>query len=398
MAYAPRKTFSSKKILPLVLFLMGSGLSGGCRLNSSEGALSNVTQGETQTTTKPKIVFNWSTGSGTLNQHLSLQTRDAMKKNRDIQAQNDLPPMGVQGYGLYAAMDPLATISYGSELSCLYIKSGTNWVDNTKAFKGDLKLANIKSPIDFLLYYWGDSFLDGQKKMGISGVIRDPGIVNLNQSAKFFMKESGSGDGLGPARINKARQRLQSGNLCQALQVFENEYETFSMAFASAFGIKKESYRSALASFWLMMPGDNGRNQKLAREIKKINNNGPLIQELNDAGLLKGNDPATREAEIFSIFSSTLIIPSSLIPEGIPEAQISARVALMARLFNETGLFQIAGNPTTIESFVSSFNDAISRFVSGWAQRHPDDISLAKDMVAILRENGLKGMSEQIVF
>jgi len=382
-------------ILTLTLGLT-AGLTAGCLHKPTEGMLLSAPQGALQSTTKPRIVFNWSRESGPLHQHLWDQARDAISKNREIKTQGDLPKLGQQGYGLYVTMDPFVSLTFGSELSCLSLNPRTTWVDNDLARESVLN--NLRGPSDLIVYGWGTSFIDGQKKTAISGVIRNPRLVDMNGSAKFYMKEFGSGDGLGTVKIAKARQRLQTGNWCQAFSAFENEFGTFSMAFSSAFsfGASKGIYRNALAANWLMMPGGLGTNPVMERGIDRIEKNGSLINELKDSGILKGNDAKERKLEIEVIFSKAFIHPPGLIPGDLPAEKIPARMALLARLLNETGLFELSGNTNSLESFTTALHEACYQFVSNWSQAHPQDVALAKDLIAILRTNGLTGMAEQL--
>ncbi len=371
------------------------GLTASCIPKPTEGILLNAPPGTLQSATKPRIVFNWSSGSGPLNQHLWDQVRDAMSKNREIKTQGELPKLGQQGYGLYVTMDPFVSLSFGSELSCLSLNPRTTWVGNDLA--EEASLANIRGPSDLLVYGWGTSFLDGVRKTAISGVIRNPRLVDMNPSAKIIMKEFGSGDGLGAMKIAKARQRLQTGNWCQAFSAFENEFGTFSMAFSSAFsfGDSKGIYRNVLAANWLMLPGA-GMNPVMERAIDMVEKNVSFISELKEAGILKGNKTEERKLEIKSVLSRAFNYPPGLIAGDVPAEQIPARMALLARLLNETGIFKLSGNSNSLESFTAAFNEASYQFISQWGQDHPQDVALAKDLIAILLKNGLTGMAKQL--
>jgi hypothetical protein len=293
-------------------------------------------------------------------------------------------------------MDPFVSLSFGSELTCLSLNPRANWVDNDLV-PGEPALANLRGPSDLIVYGWGTSFLDGQKKTAISGVIRNPRMVDLNLSGKFSMAEFGGGDGLGSVKIAKARQRLQSGNWCQALSTYENEYGTFAMSFLSAFsfGASKERYRHALGAIWQTLPGDLSENLTMARGIDRIEKNSLLIRELNEAGIIVGKDAESRKKDFKSLISKALVYPAALIPGDFPESQIPARMALLTRLFSETGLFPMVGQSNSVADFTAAFHEACYQLVSQWGEAHPQDVGLAKEFIAIMLKNGLAGMSNQ---
>lgn len=99
---------------------------GGCKQIEFHSGTLDSPQTELQKLEVSKIVFNWSDVGSSLKDNLWDQAGNAMEKNRSIKSEADLPNLGIQGSGLYVAMDPFLSTRFGVELSCISMYSGAS--------------------------------------------------------------------------------------------------------------------------------------------------------------------------------------------------------------------------------------------------------------------------------
>lgn len=387
-----RKKACSRLFLLTCFGALGATFSS-CQHQKVQSTVSQGAEVKLQTLDRPKIVFNWSADEVSLKQHLWNQSGDALNMNKGIASLDSLPQLGQQGYGLYVAMDPFVSTSFGNQLSCVSIKPDVTWVD-AELSGGPSPLDVIRSPVQMIVYNWGMSYWDGKEKSAVSAVIRDPRIVDLGQSSRFSMKLFGEGNGLPPALIAQARQDLQSGNWCRALSVFKDQYDNFAMAFLNAQEVQNQALNTVLISAWLI-GARSSENARLSNAITKITANSQLTQDLVAAQFLKSPEPPRNRILVSTLFMPTLFGAQNVVDKELAPDQQAARIALIVRTFNETGIWKIESNPQTVASLDAAITSANQQMLSSWGASHPEDVSLAKDMMKAIEGRTLKGMSAQ---
>lgn len=244
-----------------------------------------------------------------------------------------------------------------------------------------------------MLYFYGQSYLDGNLKSGLAAVIRQPQRVNLEQSVKFSLKDLGKHEGLGVSRIAEARRQLQLGNWCKSLSAFENEYSTFTFAFLKAFGVGPKHLGRALDSIWLV--SNKKGKTRLQASIESISANKLLVKELLAAGFVTNSTPEVVQSDVWQLIRNMLLNQMPDSPDLPPEA-VPARIALLVRVLQETGVWQIEGTPQTTESLSEAVGLSSQRMLERWALDHPNDVALATDLLRALDGHSLAGMSPQI--
>jgi hypothetical protein len=255
--YIVAKSSGVPMLLKYLTGLSVAGLLISCKSISQDSAfLDNGQSGVVKRPSSPLIVFNWSSGSGALEEHLSIQIDQAAKMNRELaNGVKKFPPLAKQGMGLYVANDPILSSGYGSELSCLELKENTEILMAKDPILSDLDpMVAVKQSEPVLIYRYGDGLISSQEGGSSSGVIRDRSVIDLRRSRKFDLSGSSLpkrnpraiGEQIATSTLKfdegalrRADSALSSGRFCEALQVFENKSALFYSAIASVKAIRQ---------------------------------------------------------------------------------------------------------------------------------------------------------------
>lgn len=233
--------------------LLAMGLLISCKSGLQNSAtLEGGETWEVKPLKAPLIVFNWSRGGGNLIDHLSTQIDQAAKLNLEVaKGARKLPGLAMMGMGLYVANDPLLSIGFGNELSCLEVRDNTEFLKAKDAILGDLDSKTAVSRTEpALIYSWGTGLIPLREGGSTSGVIRDRSVIDLNKSKKIDFSKSSEQNGIpNPAEKNeyasiklderalkRAATSLNRGRFCEAFQVFENNLP--ALYYSSLAGIR----------------------------------------------------------------------------------------------------------------------------------------------------------------
>lgn len=135
----------------------------------------------------PLIVFNWSTGSSNLVDHLSAQIDQAAKLNLEIAAGvREKPPLAGMGMGLYVANDPLLSSGFENELSCLELKEDTEIL---KAKNAILRTVDPKIAVSrtepAIIFHYDPGIIPSEAGGSTSAVIRIKSVIDIRKSKKL---------------------------------------------------------------------------------------------------------------------------------------------------------------------------------------------------------------------
>jgi hypothetical protein len=342
-------------------------------------------------------VFNWSTGSGNLVDHLSAQIDQAAKLNLEIATKVRVAPeLAMMGMGLYVANDPLLSNSFGNELTCLEIRENTEILKAKNAITGRLDLNVAVSRTEpALIYGYGEGIIPFAEGGSTSAVIRLKSIIDLRKSKKIdFSKNSGQNLDPMPAdrkeftalklderALRRAASSLSSGRFCEALQVFEGNLP--ALYYSSLAGVrsirpfpKNENDPTYLSSRALITPLLM-QISKLADSIFKDKEHYPQLRQdlielkLLDKGKLENED--SEKKVLRSALIGTLMVSEF--------ADWNAKkVSVMAQLINLSNAISIPTQLSTAKDLSDKITEALDLNLINWGKENRDDFEFSKKL------------------
>jgi hypothetical protein len=334
------------------------------------------------------IVFNWSRGSGDLRNHVMASAGNAMDRNRGIHGEDDLPPGGMQGYGLYVAPDPVSTSLFGTELSCLLVVAQATIVSKEADARKSTLLERIVSQADLLPYVYGNFPFPAppEAPYGIpwAAVIRNPQAIDFARSAKFSLQEVGATRGISAAKIAQGREALQAGNSCKALSVYEGEYGSFIYSLAAAFAEWQEVSNVQDLPLKQIVQAPGEKMPEIAAAIESIAADQALLRELQDSSLLDANLPKDKaELQIENLLLKALGQGTGGFLLGIdpskPEEQLK-RIQLLRRVISASGILKLENTGDSPDDFERDICRGFAAKIMQWKAAHPDEVQFVKEV------------------
>jgi hypothetical protein len=321
------------------------------------------------------VGFSWSTGGGNLENQLRNQTRDAHSQNRAIADVSQLPNMAEGGYGTYIANDPVMSIAFGEDLSCVSIKPKASFTVLASREDRALRLQKIQSPNDAYLYRWGTDLVELNK--GWAAVIRSIEGFSLEKSSKFSLKNLGNMQGLSPQKLSEARIALQAGQLCKALSAYDGEYGSFIYSWMNAIIDWKaedpDLWGEIFPSTRLMKTPSStpALFPDLATGVKAIAADTALVQELVAAGKTSTNaSQAILEKDITSALLQAL-------DSQLPTTNLN--VTLAKHLVAKSGFLKLPDSVSDIQSYNAARFNAFVAKLETWEAAHTEEVQFMRD-------------------
>lgn len=376
----------------------------GCK--SSEEASTTLADGTPmiKKIKSPLIVFNWSPQVGRLEEHLALQIDDAFNGNQKILAGKDTghkTGLAIMGLGLYVANDPLLSVSYGTELSCLQLRENTEVLLPKDHFRTVVPPARALGGREAVVLY---RFVNGliPVKMGgaSSAVIRDRSAIDVRKSRRMsFSSNLTISPHLKPENrefhekidardLKRAEDSLKDGDFCQALTVFENKFRTLYLSLFSAIRAlhkfeKEDQYRSYLKSrdlassltpYFLNRLIHTSMNSEVFQKIK---------QNLITNKLLR--DHAT-DVEASATMNSLFM--RAIGADGMTDWS-SGEIAVVTQIVNEDQTFKLPLGISTNHEFSDRMDEAFDQLISNWVKDNPREFEFSKKLWTYWQERSL---------
>jgi hypothetical protein len=348
------------------------------------------------------VVFNWSRNGGSLEQHLRSQAGEAPRQNREIRTQEELPKEGVRGFGLYTIEDPLASMAYGVDLSCLVVKTPFTLTTSTK--RNELKIfERIRGSADVLAYQWGSLPLDEDPfKSAWSAVIRNTNVVDKKRSSKISLANPGMGRGLPATKLAEGRRALQEGNLCRALAVYENEYASFIHSLLAAAFKTAEFEKTSRFPVLLLVSGPPSNEKRVEQpmvqeSVRAVAANSSLIQDLSAANVISvvTNNPQTYETGIALRIKLTLVEAVGMFDNSFADdpKNDAKQIELLRRLFVEAKIIRADTPVNSAESFQKAIFRGLADRIANWKANHGEEVlfmtELRQQLTKVNLENAL---------
>ena len=345
----------------------------------------------------PLIVFNWSTGSGNLVDHLSAQIDQAAKLNLEIATKvRQLPRFAIMGMGLYVANDPLLSNAFGNELSCLELKEDTEILKAKDAVYGTLDPdVAISRTEPGLIYDYGPGIIPLEEGGSTSAVIRVKSIIDLRKSKKIdFSKPIQQNLNPMPAErkefaaiklddraLRRAVSSLNSGKFCEALQVFEGNLP--ALYYSSLAGVRairplpknerRPTYLSSQALFTVLIP----QITDIADSIFENKEHYPQIrQDLIELKLLKKGNLDNEVSEKLALKDALI----TALYRNESEDWNAKKVSVMAQLINLSNVISIPTQLSTAKDLSDKITEAFDLKLINWGKENRDDFEFSKKL------------------
>jgi hypothetical protein len=324
------------------------------------------------------VGFNWSTSAGDLKHHIEAQAKDAHKKNSAVSDFREFPQNGIGGYGVYLADNPIMSIAYGEDLSCVSISPEATVA--VKSIRGGpnedkaAKLKQIQNASNVYIYPWGTDL--EELNLGRAAVVRDSFVVDFNRSKKFSLKEVGNLQGLSSPKLSRGRLALKAGNLCEALSIYEGEYGSFIYSWLTA----TIDWKTQDPTLWgEIFPGSLLIKSPSVNPIffadfnsgvKEIANDMTLVKELQNAGKTRvGASRASLESDISSTLFQFLTLP----------ANGNLDVKLAESLITKSLVLELKGNIKNTADFMNIRFNAFASKLTDWESEHQEEVKFMRD-------------------
>jgi hypothetical protein len=383
------------------------GLLMSCKSGLQDSAtLAEGQKWEVKRLKSPLIVFNWSTRSGNLIDHLSAQIDQATKMNLEIaKGGKELPPLAMMGMGLYVANDPLLSQSFGNELSCLEIKDNTEVLKAIDPIRGDLNSDIAVSRAEpALIYSFGVGLIPLMEGGSTSGVIRERSVIDFRKSKKIDFSISGGQNGnpkpvdgkefasikLDERALRRAASSLNSGRFCEALQVFENNLP--ALYYSSLAGVRAirplpkneefETHLTGKALLITLIP----EISKMADTIIENRENYPQIrQDLIDLKLLEIRQQDGKSNEKGQLVSTLITALNS----AIFQDWNAKKVSVIVQLINLSKILNIPVGVSTTKDLDRKIKEGFDMKLVNWEKENRDDFEFSKKLWKYWNEHSI---------
>lgn len=383
------------------------GLLMSCKSTLQDSSTLDAGQSwEVKKLESPLIVFNWSNQSGDLNDHLSAQIDLALKMNSDIaNGKAKAPPLAAMGMGLYFANDPILSVAFGNELSCIEIKKNSEILKAKGQFLGDLEIETALTRTEPLLIYGFGlgliPFMDGGAS---SGVIRDKSVVDYRKSIKIaFSKPKAENFDPNPANhsefsnvkldsrsLSRASASLNSGKFCEAFKIFENNLP--ALFYSSIAGVKAflpppnadmEGTYLGSRSLILGLRHEITERANSLFESKEIY--AELRKELIELDILEKDRIKNQDLEKFTFASILYEALSTSKFDRMDQKKITA----LTRLVNLSQVISIPTGAKNVEEFSKQLQEGFDQKIAKWSQVNKDDFEFAKKLWKYWNEHSI---------
>jgi hypothetical protein len=290
------------------------------------------------------------------------------------------------------ANDPLLSKMFGNELSCIEIKKNTEILMANDFLRGKLgpqTAVSRKEPV--AVYSWQEGIIPFNYGGASSAVLRLRSVIDLRKSKKIDFSKTNNLDRdpkggdlteffsvkLDERDLNRAEASLNSGKFCEALLVFENNYEAL--------------YYSVLAGV--------GEIKEVPKDTSKGISSMDLIT-LFEPPILRGVDQILKNEELYRVLKRDLVeldmlpkvsnkdmdrteMKSILMSAHMyahAEDWNAKKISVVTRLFNSSKLLTLPDGISNSEEFLEKLKEASKVRLANWARENQKDFNFSKKL------------------